>query len=88
MKGKAVEKIDIKSLPLSELRDILTGWGEPGFRAEQVYIWMHQKQALSFDEMSNLPKALRGKLEERCFITELTVRRRLVSQIEIGRAHV
>lgn len=77
-----MEKIDIKSLPLSELRDILTGWGEPGFRAEQVYTWMHQKQALAFDGMSNLPKALRGKLEERCFITELTVRRRLVSQID------
>ncbi|MDD2956220.1 MAG: 23S rRNA (adenine(2503)-C(2))-methyltransferase RlmN [Oscillospiraceae bacterium] len=77
-----MEKIDIKSLPLSGLEELFAAWGEPSFRAGQVYAWLHQKQALRFEEMSNLSKALREKLEQNCFITELTVRRKLVSQID------
>ncbi len=77
-----MEKIDIKSMALPELEALLKEWGEPRFRAGQVYTWMHQKQALSFEEMTNLPKALREKLEEQCRITRLSVRRKLVSQLD------
>ena len=37
-------------------------WGEPKFRAQQIYDWIWKKSARSIDEMSNLSKALREKL--------------------------
>lgn len=44
---------------------------EPSFRAKQVYQWIYQKYADSFDEMSNLPKTLRTKLSHRYSIMPL-----------------
>ncbi|MEY4480740.1 MAG: hypothetical protein RLZZ267_1418 [Bacillota bacterium] len=38
--------------------------GEPAFRAGQIFDWLYVKRVGSFEEMSNLPKALREKLEE------------------------
>ncbi|MDD6482945.1 MAG: 23S rRNA (adenine(2503)-C(2))-methyltransferase RlmN [Lachnospiraceae bacterium] len=64
-------RIDIKSLNLEELTQLFEDMGEKGFRAKQVYQWLHVKQEDSFDEMTNLSKALREKLKERCFITSL-----------------
>ena len=54
--------LDIKSLSLDELKEVVTGYGEKAFRAKQLYEWMHKKLAASYDEMSNIPKALREKL--------------------------
>ena len=65
------DKTDIKSLTLEELKELLREMGEKPFRAAQLYQWMHEKLAVSFDEMSNLPKGLREKLEKRCTYTVL-----------------
>ena len=54
---------DIKSMTLEELRQALTGLGEKPFRAKQLYEWIHRKLAVSYDEMTNLSKHLREKLE-------------------------
>ena len=59
-----MEQTDIKSLTREELRSELLKRGEKAFRADQIYQWMHVKLAESFEEMSNLSKALREKLEE------------------------
>jgi 23S rRNA (adenine2503-C2)-methyltransferase len=64
-------KIDCKSMNLEELTNLFAGWGEKPFRAKQVYQWLHEKQAERFDEMTNLSKALRAKLEEECSLTVL-----------------
>ncbi len=56
------EKTDIRSLMLDELRNRLKEQGIQGFRADQIYQWLHQKQADSFEDMTNLSKDLRGKL--------------------------
>lgn len=45
-----------------ELADWIGNAGEPAYRAGQVYEWVHRKKASSFDEMTNLSKALREKL--------------------------
>ena len=58
------EKIDLKSLTLPELQEVLTGMGEKAFRAKQLYQWMHEKLAGTYEEMSNLPVSLREKLRE------------------------
>ena len=70
--------IDLKSMTLEEMTDALKELGEPVFRGKQVFTWLH-KGATSFDEMSNLPKALREKLKEHCFITAPTVARKQIS---------
>jgi 23S rRNA (adenine2503-C2)-methyltransferase len=56
--------LDIKSLYLEELTEELKGHGEPAYRAKQVFQWLHNKLALSYDHMTNLPKALREKLQD------------------------
>ena len=73
--------IDIKSMTLEEITDLLKGWGEPAFRGKQVFIWLH-KGVTSFDDMSNLSKPLRTKLAEQCYITVPTVARKQVSRLD------
>lgn len=55
---------DIKSLTKEELVQVLTQMGEKAFRAGQIYEWIHVKLASSYDEMTNVSKALRARLEE------------------------
>ena len=52
----------LKSMTLTELSALFKELGQPAFRAKQVYTWLH-KGVRSYEEMSNLPKALREKLE-------------------------
>ncbi len=53
----------VKSMTLEELGQLLKELGQPAFRAKQVYSWLH-KGVRSYDEMTNLPKALRDSLAE------------------------
>ena len=71
--------IDLKSLNLQEMTDVLKSMGQPAFRGKQVFTWLH-KGARSFDEMSNLPKALRDRLAAECILTAPKVARKQVSR--------
>ena len=73
--------IDLKSMTLEEMTVALRELGEPAFRGKQVFTWLH-KGAATFDEMTNLSKALREKLKENFFITVPTVARKQVSQLD------
>lgn len=73
-------KIDIKSLKLEELKELLVKLGDKPYRAKQVYEWLHVKLVNDFDEMTNLSKALREQLKEVTEITNLTVEDKLVSK--------
>ncbi len=68
-------KADIKSLYEEELKAWISDLGEKPYRASQLFAWLHGKKAVSFDEMSNLSKELRGKLKEEAFLTGFTIRR-------------
>ena len=68
-----MEKIDIKSLDLEELKSELLNRNEKAFRAKQMYDWMHVKLAAGFDEMSNLSKEFRDKCSEWYEYTSLNV---------------
>ena len=59
------ERRDVHTLTGGELREMLAGLGQPAFRAKQIEKWVWSKNARSFDEMTNLPKALREMLSER-----------------------
>ena len=56
--------MNLKSLTLPELTATIKELGQPAFRGKQVYTWLH-KGVRSYEEMSNLPKALRDALSER-----------------------
>ena len=69
---------DLKSMTWEEMEILLKNMGQPSFRAGQVFSWLH-KGAVSFDEMTNLPKSLRETLAAECYITHPTVERKQVS---------
>ena len=57
-------KKTLKGLTLEELQEFCAEIGEPKYRAKQIFSWMYDHLADSFDEMQNLPKPLREKLTE------------------------
>ena len=69
----------IKSMTLSEMNALFKELGQPAFRAKQVYTWLH-KGVRSYEEMTNLPKALRQMLEEKFPIHAPEVVRKQESQ--------
>ena len=73
--------VDIKSMTPEELAAFFKELGQPPFRAKQVFRWLY-RGVTSFDEMTDLPKALREQLEERCFLTVPKVARKQVSAID------
>ena len=67
-----MEKVDIRSLDLKELKAFMETMGEKAFRAKQIYQWLHEKCVSSFDEMTNISEKLRSQLKERCTLTVLS----------------
>lgn len=58
------EKVDLKSLTRQELDKFCSELGLQSYRSDQIFQWLYQKGAGSFDEMTNLSKDLRSKLSE------------------------
>ena len=81
-------KIDIKSMNLAELTEFVAAIGEKAFRAKQLYQWLHVKQVYAFDDMTNLSKAFREKLDEVSFITDLKQEQVQISQIDGTRKYL
>lgn len=68
-------------MSLTELSELLTEMGEPKFRAEQLFKWL-QSGVGSFDEMTNIPKATRKKLNDSCYIASVKIVRRFSSRLD------
>lgn len=75
-------KTDILSLSLAELVSQVEALGEKKFRAKQVFQWLHQKRAVTFEEMTNLSSALKTKLDDNFCINRLKVVGRLESSVD------
>lgn len=76
------KKQDIKSMTYQELEEFVTQLGEKPFRAKQLYQWMHQHLAVSFEEMTNLSKTFRKKLEENCTMEGARVLQQQISRLD------
>ena len=74
--------MDLKSMTLIEMQEYMESIGEKKFRAKQIYEWLHVKLVDHFDEMTNLSKALREKLEENYEILPVVMLERQISQID------
>ncbi len=73
--------IDLKNLTYNELEDYITSIGEKKFRAGQIFKWL-SLGVESYDEMTDLSKALREKLKEQTFVSTLAIEKKLVSEID------
>lgn len=74
-----MNRVDIKSKNTEELAAFIGSLGFPAYRAKQIYQWLH-KGIRSFDEMTNLPLAMRCALQERCEIAWAEIRLKQCSQ--------
>ena len=66
-------KKNIRQLSLTELEQYFEALGEKKFRAKQVYEWLWQKHAHSFEAMTNLSKDLRNKLADNFSLPALVI---------------
>jgi 23S rRNA (adenine2503-C2)-methyltransferase len=62
---------DLYELSQPQLADLIESWGEPRFRAKQVWSWLYEKRAAAFADMTNLPKALRDRLAAEATLGQL-----------------
>ncbi len=76
-----MQKLDIRSMSLSELEADFAQIGEKRFRAEQVYGWL-LSGVLDFNKMTNLSKTLREKLAEKYTVYDVAIEQKFVSQID------
>ncbi len=70
------------SMTLQEWEETLKQWGEPKFRAKQIFDWLHKKQITEIDDMTNISKGLREKLKQNGKISYTRQVKKLVSQID------
>ncbi len=68
-----VKKRNIRHLSLQELEGYFAEMGQPKFRAKQVYEWLWQKKARTFNDMTNLSLTLRAGLSEAFSLPALRV---------------
>lgn len=63
-KTDAMGRRTLIGLSMDELKEILQDYQIPNFRAKQVWHWMYQRGVQSFEEMTNIPKDLKSRLDE------------------------
>lgn len=74
-----MEKTHLTGLSKAELIEFVESLGEAKFRGKQIFTNLQGRRVLSFEEMTDLPKAFRAKLAERATAAKLTVESRYVS---------
>jgi 23S rRNA (adenine2503-C2)-methyltransferase len=85
MNGQALPTADILDLSFAGLQAQLAIWKEPRYRAQQLWKWLYVHLADDFDQMSNLPQALRDRLGRFYRLSPLTPVNELVSQDRLTR---
>jgi 23S rRNA (adenine2503-C2)-methyltransferase len=68
-----IKKKDIRALTKNQLRNFFVSQGDKAFRGNQVYEWLWQKSAHSFEEMTNISKETRQMLEDNFVINHIRV---------------
>ena len=75
-----MEKTELLSLDKEELTALLTSWGEPRYRADQIFSQLHK--GVAPEDMTNIGKPLRQRLREETAWHLPVVRRKLTSSID------
>ncbi len=77
-----MSKIDIKSMTVEEICEMLSNLGQQKFRGKQIFDWLHVKKVENFIDMTNISKDLIQKLNDNCFITIFSIEKKFVSEID------
>lgn len=72
--------ITLLGLNTQELTEIAVQWGEPAYRGQQLAHWIYRKRARSFEEMTNLPKLFRQRLQAETSLGRGEIEAQRVSQ--------
>lgn len=76
---KEGQKVALLNLSHPQLQELLSSWGEPGYRADQLHKWLYASLATDFTKMYNLPQEMRERLEQIADICTLTPLQEVVS---------
>lgn len=71
--------IQLYDLTLDELTALVTGWGQPAYRARQIWQWLYVQKVADIQDMRNLPADLRARLAQETRLSALEVARELYS---------
>lgn len=82
-----MEKIDLLSLTLEGIEEVLVNMGEKKFRGKQIFEWTN-RGSKDFNEMTNLSKSLREKLEQDTYITNIKIEEKLTSNMDGTRKYL
>ncbi len=80
-------KINLRDLTYAELENFIKNHGEPSFRAKQIFKWLALGVA-SFDEMTNLSKALRETLSEEATVYLPEIEEKFLSRLDETRKYL
>jgi 23S rRNA (adenine2503-C2)-methyltransferase len=72
--------LDLRDVSYQDVMTLLAKEGEPAFRAGQLCHWVYKRQVTSLQQMTDIPEALRQRLQERAYVSTLTVLRHQQSQ--------
>ena len=75
-----MEKTDIKSLTLGEMKASIAAMSLPAFRAGQIYKWLHVRGVTGFDEMTDLSKELRASFSQTFEIFGCAIEKKQISE--------
>jgi 23S rRNA (adenine2503-C2)-methyltransferase len=75
MLTNTAKAVNLYDLTLPQLTDLMKSWGQPAFRARQLWTQMYRNLAPSFDAMTDLPVALRERLKAETQLGVLTLSR-------------
>ena len=78
------EKVNLKGLWIEELEKLLLDLGEKRYKANQLALWMYDKRATDFDQMTNLSKTLRERLSHIAYIDSIKLIQRQISKIDFS----
>ena len=74
------QKRNILSFTRDEIKNYFEELNEPEYRGRQLFSWLHQKHADSFDMMSDFPLSLRKRLNNDLLIDSIKIARKFHSK--------
>jgi 23S rRNA (adenine2503-C2)-methyltransferase len=72
--------LDLRDVSYQDVVTLLAEAGDPAFRAGQLCHWVYKRQVTSLQQMTDIPEALRQRLQARVYVSTLTVLRHQQSE--------
>ena len=74
--------MNIRNLKIDEIKCVIERYGEKPYRAEQIFKWLHEKMVFDINEITNISKELKSKLENDYDFSFPTIEKEFISKID------